>query len=322
MPMNKILLNLAFLLLPLTALGLEPWALVRVAVANVREEPSHAAEMGTQVVMGTPLKVDEQGGDSWLKITTPDGYKGYVARNTLTPLSENGMQRWRKSDRAVVTSFDQTYLYSPEVLKLGELPDSDLSDYRVSDVVNGCILNVSGLDEVLHGYVTVTLPDGRKALAESKEIMPLREWADEKCSLDEALKFARAMMGAAYLWGGTSSKGVDCSGLTKTAFLSQGIILPRNASAQAKVGEPLPLDDCNAFEPGDLMFFGNASTGRINHVGMALGGCRFIHCSGRVRISSLNPNDSDFESLSLLDARRLTPDDLEKLALAGHPWYF
>ena len=157
MPMNKILLNLAFLLLPLTALGLEPWALVRVAVANVREKPSHAAEMGTQVVMGTPLKVDEQVGDSWLKITTPDGYKGYVARNTLTPLSENGMQRWRKSDRAVVTSFDQTYLYSPEVLKLGELPDSDLSDYRVSDVVNGCILNISGSGAGAQGYVTKTI---------------------------------------------------------------------------------------------------------------------------------------------------------------------
>ena len=69
--MNKILLNLAFLLLPLTALGLEPWALVRVAVANVREKPSHAAEMGTQVVMGTPLKVDEQVGDSWLKSPLP-----------------------------------------------------------------------------------------------------------------------------------------------------------------------------------------------------------------------------------------------------------
>lgn len=322
MPMNKILLNLAFLLLPLTALGLEPWALVRVAVANVREEPSHAAEMGTQVVMGTPLKVDEQVGDSWLKITTPDGYKGYVARNTLTPLSENGMQRWRKSDRAVVTSFDQTYLYSPEVLKLGELPDSELSDYRVSDVVNGCILNISGSGAGSQGYVAVILPDGRKALVDSTDIMPLSEWAHEKCSFDEALKFARAMMGTAYLWGGTSSKGVDCSGLTKTAFLSQGIILPRNASTQAKVGELLPLDDCNTFQLGDLMFFGNASTGRINHVGMSLGGCRFIHCSGRVRISSLNPNDSDFESLSLLDARRLTPDDLEKLALAGHPWYF
>ena len=294
-------------------------ALVRVAVAHVRENPSHAAEMGTQVLMGTPLKVAPTDNASWMKVETPDGYRGYVASNSLCLTDSARMLRWRHTPRVVVSSTDQTWLWTRDICD-GDSLSEELQ--RVSDVVNGCILELDSSAEACEGYIAVRLPDGRRAMADEDDVEPLEQWAARPCSIDGAIDFARSMMGSTYLWGGTSSKGVDCSGLTKVAFLSQGIILPRNASQQARVGEPLPLADRMAFRPGDLLFFGNAATGRVNHVGIALGNGRFIHSSGRVRISSLIPGQAGYEDISLLGARRLLPAHLSRMALLNHPWYF
>ena len=49
---------------------------------------------------------------------------------------------------------------------------------------------------------------------------------------------------------------------------------------------------------------------------------RFIHCSGHVKVNSLNPDDEDYVSLSLLSVRRLNDDDMKDLSIGRHPWYF
>lgn len=316
--MWRVALILLLAFAPLFTYGAEPWALVRVAVANLREKPSHAAEMGTQVLMGTPLKISATDSPSWLRVETPDGYKGYIAANSLRQMSAAALERWKRSDRVVVTAIDPTWVYSSDICTAA---DASLLLQRVSDVVNGCILQVAD-GESCEGYLSVMLPDGRKGLVAEEDVAPFGAWAAEECSMADAIDFARSMTGTTYLWGGTSPKGVDCSGLTRVAFLSQGVMLPRNASQQALVGEALPLENLTAFQPGDLLFFGNAATGRVNHVGISLGNGRFIHSSGRVRVSSLLPSESDYEAISLLGARRLTPAAIDRMALRNHPWYF
>lgn len=313
---RKKLLPILFMFFCLTMAAQQdvaPWALVRVSVANVREKPGHASELGSQVIMGTPLKVVSRDGD-WYGIKTPEGYEGFVIANSLKPFREADMARWRASaERVVVTSVDQTYVYSR-----GD-KSARARLQRLSDVVNGSILERTGPSE--NGYTPVRLPDGRAGIIKSADITPLTDFCRKDVDVDSIIDFAFSCMGVPYLWGGTSSKSMDCSGLTKIAFLSAGVILPRNASQQAKTGMPVSTGDTGIYRRGDLLFFGNPSTRRVNHVGLYIGGNRFIHCAGRVMVSSLDKNDSDYLKLSLLGVRRLLPDDFSRMALCNHSWY-
>ncbi len=87
---------------------------------------------------------------------------------------------------------------------------------------------------------------------------------------ETALGFA----GLAYLWGGASGFGLDCSGLAWITHRRHGIVVPRDAHDQAASGQPVALD---ALERGDLVFFAEEPAGHIHHVGIALGRDRMVH---------------------------------------------
>lgn len=83
---------------------------------------------------------------------------------------------------------------------------------------------------------------------------------------------AQRYLGVPYVWGGASpSQGFDCSGLVMYVFAQVGISLPHGATMQQRMSTPVPL---NALEPGDLVFFGNASFSY--HVGIYVGGGEMI----------------------------------------------
>ena len=122
-------------------------------------------------------------------------------------------------------------------------------------------------------------------------------------------------MGVPYLWGGTSTKGVDCSGFTKTVYSLNGIQLLRNASHQARLGEAVELNpELSNLKKGDLLFFGSAANDRrperVTHVGIYLENKRFIHSSGLVRINSLDPKSPVYDvrrHKTLIRVRRYLP---------------
>lgn len=93
---------------------------------------------------------------------------------------------------------------------------------------------------------------------------------------------ARRYLGVPYRWGGISPAGFDCSGLVAYAYGRLGVSLPHNAAALYGVGFRVPV---GRLQPGDLVFFSG-----LGHVGIAMGGGRYIHApqtGERVEISSL-----------------------------------
>jgi cell wall-associated NlpC family hydrolase len=105
----------------------------------------------------------------------------------------------------------------------------------------------------------------------------------------KAVAEARKQMGVPYKWGGESPRtGFDCSGLVQWAYAKAGIQIPRVTEQQILASNGTPVDRHHLL-PGDLVFFRNSS-GDVHHVGISLGGDRFIAAPSTgsvVHVSSL-----------------------------------
>lgn len=105
-------------------------------------------------------------------------------------------------------------------------------------------------------------------------------------SVDAVLSTARSCIGVRYVYGGTSRAGFDCSGFVGHVFRAHGINLPRTAAEQWTRGTYVSRTELRA---GDLIFF-HTRGARVSHVGIYIGGNRFIHASsggGLVRVNEL-----------------------------------
>lgn len=103
---------------------------------------------------------------------------------------------------------------------------------------------------------------------------------DEQKEVDFVIKEATSYLGTPYQYGGTSSKGMDCSGLVYTSYGKAGVDLPRSSSSMSQVGKK--IRNKKRLKPGDLVFFSYGGRS-INHVGMVTkhsgGSILFIHSS-------------------------------------------
>ena len=132
------------------------------------------------------------------------------------------------------------------------------------------------------------------------------------------------MEGTPYLWGGTSIKSLDCSGLAKVCYFANGIILMRDASQQALTGEKFKPEQWRELEAGDLLFFGNPETGKVTHVAIYDNSGDYVHSSGRVRRNSVDPESESYLTTPFLSASRIKSRLNTKgiVQAKNHPWFF
>ncbi|MFS4469037.1 NlpC/P60 family protein [Maribacter sp. 2210JD10-5] len=274
--------------LPLISLGGKAQGIISNSVSNLRSQPKHAAELATQATLGTPVMVLKQEGE-WYLIQTPDGYLAWVDHGGIALMTPKRFGAWLRSDKIIYT---KTYGHTYSDPKQKE---------RVSDIVAGSILEVVG--ETADHYL-VGFPDGRKACVAKNEAQPYSEWLNAlKPTEDSLVKTSKTLMGVPYLWGGTSTKGVDCSGFTKTVYFLNGMVIPRDASQQVHTGKPIDsIGNFSNLKKGDLLFFGRKATDstaeKVVHVGMWIGNNEFIHSSEKVRISSMDEQAENYDAFN------------------------
>ncbi|MFT5884902.1 MAG: cell wall-associated NlpC family hydrolase [Arcticibacterium sp.] len=270
-------------------------AYANVSVASLRTKPSESSELATQALLGTPLRVLEKKG-SWYRVQTPDSYIGFLEGSAM---SFNNDFDWHTGKAIYIAPYGFAFEKASNQAR------------NVSDLTFGNILKLISQE---NGYSKIMFPDGRLAYVESKSLKPVNEFVNET-DPTKAVVSSQGLMGIPYLWGGTSWKGVDCSGFTRTSFLMNGVYLPRDASQQALVGDEVNTSDgFEELNQGDLLFFGRETElgPKVVHVAIYLGGLKFIHSSGMVRYGSFDKASPDFDAYNLdrfLFAKRIIGSD-------------
>lgn len=259
---------------------------VTVPVADLRREPSNDAELVSQALLNVPAHVlDERAG--WSRVRLSD-YEGWIATTSL------GRQ-------AILDDLVAVVLPPAAHIYAGPLGDA------TADVAYATsVLPVLSADH--SERVQVALPGGSAGWMERTDLA-LRPAAVPfpPSESDVAVALARRFLDTPYLWGGTTIKGIDCSGLVQLCCRAAGRVIPRDADQQYE-GIPYIVERGD-LRTGDLIYF--AHGGAITHTAMMLDATTYIHAKGspqsRVMINALEPGAGDYNdalAASLAGARR------------------
>lgn len=278
-------------ILPDSAVGNKKYALGNNSVINIRSNPRHSAELGTQGLLGMELKVLDKKG-SWYRVQTPDNYISWVDGGGIERMTAAELQSWNKKNKIIYTE-NFGFVYE----------EKNTKSMRVSDISFGGILAIKKEHD---SFYEAEYPDGRIGFIKKEEAVLYNSWLKNNPSNANFIEeSAKTMLGVPYLWGGTSPKGNDCSGFTKTVYLMNGFVIPRDASQQITAGKIVDENlKFEGLEKGDLMFFGtpakNGKKMRVTHVGIWLGNNKgeFIHSASNVHLSSINENEKHYDKFN------------------------
>lgn len=289
----------------------------------MRLNPDYESPLETQALMGTIVEII--GEESyWRQVVTPEPYTAWCTNLGLVEMTAEQINEYKAAPKYICTVQHSGVYETPSV-----------KSRRLSDLSMGNLLRIVYKEgkkvkpSVKKKWAEVMLPDGRKGWTPATDLKPFAEWAGkQKLTAENIVNTAMQFEGTPYLWGGASSKGLDCSGLVRLTFMMNGHLLPRNASQQVNHGREIIMECDHSItpdsdklyqemlkrtknlQPGDLVFFGSPETfwskEKVTHVGIYIGNGRIIHASHKVRVNSLIPGEKDYyeNSHRLLKARR------------------
>lgn len=281
--------SLAVLLLSSLAAP-QPSAEIRTVarpVLNMFSSATSDTDVVSQAIYATTVVVlEEKGG--WVRIRTPDDYKGWVESSGL--IARSG-EPYGSGKNVVQVRSLFAHIYREK---------SVTRHAPMLTVPFETRLEFDGSPEEGERWLAIRLPDGRSGMIQSADVGP----PGGALTVEDQIALARRFLGLPYTWGGTSSYGYDCSGFTQMLMRQRGYLMPRDAHDQAVWTGLVPVsrDD---LKPGDLLYFGSSEQ-RITHTGMYVGARQFINATTHERpVVRIDNVDDPYWVKLLVAARRV-----------------
>ncbi len=224
------------------------WGL-RTTMEPLRKEPSHKAEMISQLLFSEPVKVLEKKKDWCFIQSVIDHYQGWIVRTRLSRLLSPLQPK-------------PCFIVDPYV-KLNTVP-------LWFGIPLWCYEREKNSLKVRFETFEVIIPENFVA--------------PPSASLYE--KAIKHFLGVPYLWGGRSCMGIDCSGLVQLLFLMKNIRLPRDTFQQIHYGKWIAFQKRRR---GHIAFFSEVPYKSVSHVGILLDKDTILHAHGWVRADFITP---------------------------------
>ena len=245
----------------------------------LRRDPSTDADMITTVDEGTKVLVLDRE-KNWYKLRFPKGTEAWVRGDNLRPAQvEVAVAHHKATTHSISRS---VAVRSQHNARLAYLQHLERLQRQQSHSHNVAMRHQSRLT--------------------AKRLKAARMAANMPEVDSDVLADAKTWLGTPYRYGAMSRGATDCSGFVGQVYRKHGVRLPRTSTEQSHVGAQVSRGE---LKEGDLVFFRTRGSGRVSHVGIYVGGGRFIHASsggGQVQISSLGES---YYSRRFAGARRV-----------------
>jgi hypothetical protein len=225
---------------------------VAAAQAPLRGEPRLDALLDTEALKGERVMVydSNENGWSWGQLVDDD-YVGWLPTDSLRPAG---------APPTHTVSAVRTLVF----------PGPDIKLTPIETLSFGCRLPIARI----HQQFAVTADNG---------FVPLLHLGDQAYRETDFVAVAERFVGTPYLWGGKTSLGLDCSGLTQLALGSVGIAWPRDTLMQEPLGARIePAADFSDLVRGDLIFW-------IGHVAIVRDNATLIHANAHHMAVAIEP---------------------------------
>lgn len=168
-----------------------------------------------------------------------------------------------------------------------------------------CITIVYTGDELLvikkyKNWCQVRLPGNKKGWIQGRYLGEVKQIPNLPSKERSVAVLARHFLDVRYRWGGTTSRGFDCSGFVQAMFRRVGVNLPHSAREQFKIGKPVKRSE---LRPGDRVYFHTYSSG-ASHAGIYIRDNKFIHASSRGKGVTISSLDDPYYKKRFLGGRR------------------
>jgi len=245
----------------------------------------------TQALLGDRVMVVATSG-SWAEVVVPD---------QPTPLDARGYPGWLPLRQLSAAAPAPAAQYATVVSRTAWLRSDDGAAAPVVEVSYGTRLPVvAGVGTRLR----VGLPGGLvRRVGAALVARRTGTGAAQQPTGAAVVQSARAFTGLPYLWAGRSGFGFDCSGLTSLVYRVHGVVVPRDADAQAARGSRV---SSSALAAGDLLFYATAS-GYVHHVSMYAGAGLMVQSPATGQVVQTIPVSTPAYAVQLAGARRYLP---------------